>query len=184
MGWIAIVIICVVLLFLILNVFSSRRGKKSASRQNTAVLPSKRSSKEIEDSKVEAIEEASSERTNLSALEDSRDKHKQKGRQRVSREASTYGGGGEVPRTYARHDYQKLFEESIKTLFLDELSPASPYLHEAYRLEKEGADQEKIQKVLEKARQLDKDATAFYLGRISIIKKVRSKSHQNREQPQ
>ena len=184
MGWIAIVIICVVLLFLILNVFSSRRGKKSASRQTTAVLPSKRSSKEIEDSKVEAIEEASSERTDLSVLEDFGYKHKQEGRQRASKEATTYGRGGEVPRTYARHDYQKLFEESIKTLFIDDLSPASPYLHEAYRLEKEGADQEKIQKVLEKAHQLDKDATAFYLGRMSIIKKVRSKSHQNQEQPQ
>ncbi len=184
MGWIAIVIICVVLLFLILNVFSSRRGKKSASRQTTAVLPSKRSSKEIEDSKVEATEETSSKRTNLSVLEDFRYKHKQEGRQRASKEATTYGRSDEVTRTYARHDLQKLWKESLKTLFLDELSPAQPYLRKAYKLEEEGADQEKIQKVLEKAHQLDKDATAFYLGRMSIIKKVQSKSHQNRDQPQ
>ncbi len=184
MGWIVIVIICVVLLFLILNVSSSRRGRKSTSRQTTAVLPPKRLSKEIEDSKVEAIEEVSPERTNLSVLEDSRDKHKQEGRQRVSREASTYGRGGEVTRTYARHDYQKLFEESIKTLFLDELSPASPYLHEAHRLEAEGADREKIQKVLEKARQIDSDAYTSYITRWSIIKRVRSEKQQNREQSQ
>ncbi len=185
MGWIAIVIICVVLLFLILNVSSNRRGEKSASRRTTAVLPPKESSEGIENSKVEAIEEVSPERIDLSALEDSRDKHKQEGRQRVSKEATAYRLSDEVPRTYApRHDYQKLFEEAIKTLFLDELSPASPYLHEAHRLEAEGADREKIQKVLEKAHQLDKDATAFYLGRMSIIKKVRSESQQNREQPQ
>lgn len=176
MGWIAIVIICVVLLFFILNLFSSRRGKKSVSRQTTAVLPSNRSSKEIEDSKVEAIEEASSERTNLSVLEDFRYKHKQEGRQRASKEATTYGRSDEVTRTYARHDRQKLFEESIKTPFPDEWSPALHYLYEAYKLEEERADQEKIQKVLEKAHQLDKDATAFYLGRMLIIKKVRAKA--------
>ena len=140
MGWIAIVIICVVLLFLILNVFSSRRGKKSASRQTTAVLPSRRSSKEIEDSKV-AIEEASSERSNLSALEDSRDKHKQEGRQRVSKEATAYGLSGEAARTHARYDWQKRFEESIRTPFPDEWSPALPYLYEANMLAREGADQ-------------------------------------------
>ena len=171
MGWIAIVIICVVLLFLILNVFSSRRGKKSASRQTTAVLPSRRSSKEIEDSKV-AIEEASSERTNLSALEDSRDKHKQEGRQRASKEATTYGRSDEVTRTYVRHDRQKLFEESIKTPFPDEWSPALPYLYEANKLEKEGADQQRVQEMLEKARQADSNATSFYIGRWSIIKKT------------
>ncbi len=184
MGWIAIVIICVVLPFLILNVISSRRGKKSASRQTTAVLPPKKSSEGIEDSKVEAIEEAPPERTNLSALEDSRDTHKQEGRQRAAKEATTYGRSDEVTRTYARHDWRKLSEESIKTPFPDEWSPALPYLYEAHKLEKEGADQEKIQKVLEKAHQLDKDATAFYLGRMSIIREVRSRSHQNREQPQ
>ena len=166
MNWITIVIICVVLLFLILNVFSSRRAKKPTSRQPTAVLPSRRSSKGIEDSQV-AIEEASSERT-----EDVRSKHKQERRQRTSKEATPYGHGGEDTRTHVRYDWQKWFEESILTPFPEELGPASHLLHEAYRLEKEGADQEKIQEVLEKARQADKDATAFYLRRMSIIKKT------------
>jgi len=130
MGWIAIVIICVVLLFLILNVSSSRRGKKSASRQTNAVLPPKKSSEGIEDSKVEAIEEASPERSNLSALEDSRDKHKQEGRQRVSKEATTYRRGGEVTRTYARYDWHKRFEESILT--------ASPTLGSSYLISQAG----------------------------------------------
>ncbi len=171
MVWIAIVIICAVLLFLILNVFSSRRGKKSASRQTTAVLPSRRSSKEIEDSKV-AIEDASSERINLSALEDSHAKHKQEGRQRVCKEATTHGRSDEVTRTYVRHDWQKLLEESIKTPFPDEWSPALPYLYKANKLEKEGADQQRVQEMLEKARQADSAATNFYMGRWSIIKKT------------
>lgn len=167
MGWIAIVIICVVLLFLILNVFSSRRGKKSASRQTTAGLSSRRLSKEIEDSKAEVIEEVSSERT-----KDVRSKHKQERRQRTSKEATIYGRSDEVARTYARHDWQKLFEESIKTPFPDEWSPALPYLYEANKLEKEGADQQRVQEMLEKARQADSNTTSFYIGRWSIIKKT------------
>jgi hypothetical protein len=184
MGWIAIVIICVVLLLIILNVSSSRRRRKSASRQDTAVLPPKKSSEGVENSKVEAIEEASSEHIDLSVLEGSRDKHKQEGRQRVSKEATAHGFSGEAARTYARYDWQKHFEESILTPFPEEWSPALPHLHEAYKLEEEGADREKIQKVLEKAHRLDKDATAFYLGRMSIIKKVRGESQHSRGQPQ
>ncbi len=93
-----------------------------------------------------------------------------------SRDVVNYRQGGEVTRSYARHDWQRVFEDSIKTPFPDELSPALPYLHEAYRLEKEGADQQKIQEVLEKARNADSSATNFYLGRRSIMKKIRSQS--------
>lgn len=172
MGWIAIVIICVVLLFLILNVFSSQRGKKSASRQTTAVMPSERSSKEMEDSKVEATEKALLEHTTSFV---------QKGRQRASKEATTYGDGGEAPRTYVpRHDYQKLFEESIKSPLPEGCNPAALHLlFDAWELEKEGGDQKKIQKLLKEAYELDKDATNIYLTRMSIIKERRNKSHQN-----
>ena len=40
---------------------------------------------------------------------------------------------------------------------------------------------DRVQEVLEKARQADKDATAFYLGRLSIIKKVRSQRQRDRQ---
>ena len=63
------------------------------------------------------------------------------------------------------------------TPFPEEWSPALPYLHEAHRLEEEGADREKIQEVLEKARQIDRDATTFYTTRWSIIKKVQSHAY-------
>jgi hypothetical protein len=138
---------------------------------------------EIEDGSLEPIDETSSERTNLPMSKDTQNKYEGDERQRISKEAIPYGQGREGTRTYVRYDWQRHFEESILTPFPEEWSPALPYLHEAYRLE-EGADQEKIQEVLEKARQADKDATTFYLGRLSIIKKVQSDKHQNRQQSQ
>jgi len=104
--------------------------------------------------------------------------HKQEERKLVSRETDTYGRHDEVARTYVRHDWQKLFEESIRTPFPDEWSPALPYLYEAYKLEKEGADQQKVQGVLEKARQADSNATSFYMGRRSIMEKMRQHDHE------
>ena len=51
-----------------------------------------------------------------------------------------------------------------------------PYLHEAHKLETEGADQQKVQEMLDKAREADSNATSFYTGRRSIMRKM-----QNRE---
>lgn len=104
--------------------------------------------------------------------------YKQDERRRASRDAATYVRGSEVTRTYARRDWQKLFEESIKTPFPDEWSPALPYLYEAYKLENEGADRQKVHEMLEKARQADSNATSFYLGRWSIIKKMHNHDHE------
>jgi hypothetical protein len=104
--------------------------------------------------------------------------HEQEERKLVSRETDTYGRRDEVARTYVRHDWQKLFEESIKTPFPDEWSPALPYLYEAYKLEKEGADQQKVQGVLEKARQADSNATSFYMGRRSIMEKMQQHDYE------
>jgi len=87
-----------------------------------------------------------------------------------SREASKYRQGNEVARSYVRYDWQRIFEDSIRTPFPDELSPALPYLYEAYRLEKEGADQQKVQELLKKAREVDSKATSFYSVRRSIMR--------------
>lgn len=132
---------------------------------------------EIEDSALESPAEAGRERPHLSTLEDTRDTYDQDERQLTSREKPQYGRIDDSTRTYTRHDWQKRFEESILTPFPEEWSPALAYLHEAYKLEQEGADQGKIQEVLEKARETDKHATAFYLGRMSIIRKIRSERH-------
>lgn len=99
--------------------------------------------------------------------------YKQKKRQRVSGEVGTkFGHSDDFHRTYVRYDWQKRFEESIRTPFPDEWSPALPYLHEAYKLEKEGGNEQKIQELLEKARDADSNATNFYIGRQSIINKI------------
>lgn len=168
MVWIVIVFICIALLFLLIRMISSRRSGKSVSRQTTPVETFKRSNKDIGGNKVSFREKKSRER----------DK-----RQRVSKAATQYGYSGETTRTHARHDLESLFEESIRTPFPDEWSPALPYLHEAHRLQEKGADQEKIEEVLKKARDADRDATANYLIRMSIIQKVRRKRWQNRQRP-
>lgn len=104
--------------------------------------------------------------------------HKQEERKLVSRETDTYGRHDEVARTYVRHDWQKLFEESIRTPFPDEWSPALPYLYKAYKLETEGADQQKVQEMLEKAREADSNATSFYIGRRSIMRKIQYRNNE------
>jgi len=83
----------------------------------------------------------------------------------------------ESSKTYVRYDWQRIHEKSIRTVFPDEWSPALPYLFEAYELEKAGADQQKIQEMLEKARQADSNATSFYMARRSIIKKMQNANH-------
>jgi hypothetical protein len=133
---------------------------------------------EIEGSKLEPIEETSSETTNLPVSEDAQNKYERHERQQVSREAVPYGHSGEGTRTYARYDWQKHFEKSIRTPFPDEWSPALPYLYEANRLEREGAHQQKIQEVLEQARKADSEATSFYVTRWSIMKKTQNQNHE------
>lgn len=104
--------------------------------------------------------------------QDTESRYKQKEQQQTSREADTSRYSSDATRIYTTHDWQKLFEESIKTPFPDEWSPALPYLHKAYNLEKEGADQIKIREMIEKAYELDRNATAFYVGRLAIMKKT------------
>lgn len=98
-----------------------------------------------------------------------------RGRQ-PSREVGKYRQGSEVAKSYVRYDWQRIFEESIKTPFLDELSPALPYLHKAYRLEKEGAAQHEVQEMIEKARAADSSTTNAYLVRRSIMRKMQNQS--------
>jgi hypothetical protein len=86
---------------------------------------------------------------------------------------------GERAKSCTRYDWQKHWEESIVTLFPEEWSPALPYLYEAYKLEVEGADQQKVEEVLRKAQEADSQATAFYKARRSIIKKVRNQRHES-----
>lgn len=99
---------------------------------------------------------------------------------RISREQALSPRSDEKSRSYTRYDWQKRWEESIATPFPEEWTPALPYLFEAHRLEREGAEQQKVQEVLEKAREADSQATAFYTVRWSIIKKVQNQRRKSR----
>jgi hypothetical protein len=132
----------------------------------------------LNETRPETIEVVPTEEPRSYIPEDTEAKDERTKRERVSREAVSYGGGREGTRTYARYDWQKRFEESIRTPFLDEWSPALPYLYEANRLEREGANQQKIQEVLEQARKVDSNATSFYIARWSIMKKTQNQNHE------
>lgn len=83
-------------------------------------------------------------------------------------------------KSYVRHDWQKRFEDSIISPFPEELSPALPYLREAHQLDKEEADQAKIDQLLQKAQEADPQATSYYILRQSIIKKRKGRRVQHR----
>ena len=82
---------------------------------------------------------------------------------------------GQDKSSRSHHDYQTRFEKSILSPFPEEWTPALPYLKEAHRLEMEGADQHRVDEMIEKAHQEDSIATSYYLGRWEIIKKNRPK---------
>lgn len=76
----------------------------------------------------------------------------------------------EINKSYSRYDHENDWKEGIYSPFPEDLTQASPYLEEAYRLEKEGADQSLIDQELEKAREVDPTATAYYTSRMTIIR--------------
>jgi hypothetical protein len=87
----------------------------------------------------------------------------------ISRRSIPSSPPTEVRRSYSRYDRQNNWKKGIHTPFPEEFSPALHHLYEANRLEKEGADQKLIDQELEKARQLDPNATAYYISRQAII---------------
>lgn len=70
----------------------------------------------------------------------------------------------------SKFDTQKKFEDSIRSPFTDEWSPARQYLERAFKLEADGADPTAIQEQIDKAREVDATYTSVCLGRWSIIK--------------
>ena len=161
MGWIAIAFVCILVILIVVFNASQRKRSEKGTRKTTV-----------------STEVMPTEEPRSYIPEDTEDKDERTKRERVSKEAVSYGGGREGTRTYARYDRQKRFEESIRTPFPDEWSPALPYLYEANRLEREGANQQKIQEVLEQAHKADSNATSFYVARWSIIKKMRNQNHE------
>ena len=63
------------------------------------------------------------------------------------------------------------FEDSIRTPYPDEYTPALTFLRDANKLGKEGAPKEQIDEAIELARLADSDATSLYLTCWEIIKR-------------
>ncbi len=164
MGWLIAFICVLVILIVVFNAAQQKHSKDNIRKPKKG-------------NKSESVRNTLPEPSNPIVSIDAPSKCKDDKQRRVSKQIGPYGYGQQDTKTHTRYDRQKIFDESILTPFPEKLSPASYLLHEAYKLEEERADQEKIQEVLEKARQVDKDATAFYLGRMSIIRKVRDKRH-------
>jgi very-short-patch-repair endonuclease len=81
----------------------------------------------------------------------------------------------EERKSYSRYYRENIWRGGIHTPFPEEFSTALHHLYEANRLEKEGADQNLIDQELEKAHQLDPNATAYYISRWNIMKESRRK---------
>ena len=90
---------------------------------------------------------------------------------RIHKPLTTFRPSTVQQKSYVRYDWQKIFEDSIVSLFSEDFSPALPFLLEANRLEREGADRILVEQALAKARELDAKAYELYLVRWSIIKK-------------
>jgi hypothetical protein len=131
---------------------------------------------DLSDTRLESMEVVHAKDTRSYVPEDTEDKDERTKRERISKKAASHGRG-EITRTHVRYDWQKRWKESLRTIFPDEWSPALPYLYEANRLEREGANQEKIQEVLDQARKADSNATSFYITRWSIIKEMQNRNH-------
>lgn len=164
MGWL-IAFVCVFIILIVVFYTSRQKHSKDNIR------------KPIKDNKSESVKDTLPEPSKPIVSRDAPSKCKDDKQRRVPKQIGPYGHGQQDTKTHTRYNRQQILDESILTPFPEELSPASYLLHEAYNLEKEGADQEIIQEVLQKARQVDKNATAFYLGRMSIIRKVQDKHH-------
>jgi len=174
MVWIIITIVSIVILIIVVKLYSKQRGRQSANQKTITTENINRPSNEI-DTSLSTIDDTDIESGRIDSEEKAshptllKDRHRQ--RQQLSPDVTPYKHDEEKTRTYVRHDRQKLFEESIHTLFPEEWSEAIPYLRQAYKLEKEGTDPEKVKSLLVKANQIDSRAAVFYLTRLSIMKK-------------
>jgi hypothetical protein len=159
MGWAILVIICIIILIIFLNLSHRKKASKKERRDVTALIPDEH----VEDSPSKAIDQ-----TEKSIEDLPRGANRQP---RIYKPLTTFRPPTEQHKSYVRYDWQKLYEDSIVSLFPEELSPASPFLWKANQLEREGADQILVEQALAEARRLDAKAYELYIARWSIIKK-------------
>ena len=75
---------------------------------------------DLDDTRIEPIEVIPTEESRSYIPEDTEDKDERIKRERFPKGEVSYGESREGTKTYARHDWKKRFEESIRTPFPDE----------------------------------------------------------------
>lgn len=176
MSWVTFLIVGIILLF-ILYIFLSRHNKKTASTDTTIIQDPKESHKNTGDTGVEKIDEEPPEHNVLPVTQVFQDKHNPETRKSISKETMPYANIGKITKHPSSKDWQQWHIESIHSPFPEEFTPARTLLHEAYELEKKGVPSAEIEKILEKAREVDPNAVSFYQGRMEIIRGKHHNQH-------
>jgi len=160
MGWIIVVIICIVIVIVLLNLSHHKIATKTDSQGVRMPTPDEH----VKDISLTALDQTEESTENLQ-----RNANRQP---RTYQPPTTFRPSTERHKSYVRYDWQKISEDSIVSPFPEDfLSPASPYLQEANRLERAGAAPILVEQALTKAHELDAKAAELYLARWSIIKK-------------
>ena len=160
MFWFILVIICIVILIVILNLFLRKKSTKTDSQGVRIPTPDEY----VKDSSLTTLDHTEESTQYLQ-----RSANRQP---RIYKPLTTFRPPTEQRKSYVRYDWQKIFEDSILSPFPEDfLSPAFPYLREANRLERAGADRILVEQALTKAHELDAKAVELYLARWSIMKK-------------
>jgi hypothetical protein len=167
-GWLIIIVASICILSAIY--YFNRKCKKLGSVKPDLLHEDKRS--DTQPTKDKCVKPPTIE---YQGEEEADARQSPKGRNSPGKVTSRYYYAEERTKLPVKHDYMKLLEDSIVTPFPEESSPAMDYLREAYRLEKEGADQSKIDQLLHKAREADLQATDQYIIRLSFIKQRESR---------
>ena len=156
MGWLILVIICIILLTVLLNLYH----RKKAVKPDTAAPIA---DEHVEDVLLTAVDQTEQLNEDLQETV--------KRQPRTYQPPTTFRPPTERHKSYVRYNWQEIFEDSIVSPFPEDfLSPALPYLQEANRLERAGAAPILVEQALTKAHELDAKAAELYLTRWSIMK--------------
>lgn len=158
MGWVIVVFIFIVVLIVSLTLFLRKKAKKTKSQDVIRPI-SDQPEIDVPLPPLNQTEELIEDLPKGVRLPP-----------RINKPLTTFKPSTAQQKSYVRYDWQKIFEDSIVSPFPED-SPALPFLVEANRLEREGANPLLIEQALTEARKLDPRAYELYSARWSIIKK-------------
>ena len=161
MGWIVLIIVCAILVFILFNISFRKKIKGDKPPVNT---------RENTNTYIERNAPIRIGHKGIASEETTRRIVSKKHKRIIDNQTKPYEYASEKTKSSSRYEWDKIFKYSIHSPFPEDLGPALQYLYEANRLEREGAEQILVQQLLEKARKLDSKATDTYITRWAIIK--------------